>query len=308
MMAGVDGRALRLVLAVAMVAVASSLLLAGVGASEPVNAESADHGSAERIISLSPPLTQTVVALGAAELLVGLSDYCPLEEPLDPAIDRVGTSLTPSWEQLVRLRPDRILSERVQGASSTPLTAVAATTVLPWMTVSDMTRGVQILGELTGRQEEAERLRVRLMTGLARDVKADAPRVLMILGASAPGDGPLFFVQDASLHGAALGAAGFRNAMEGPVSGSPSLSVEGLLEADPDGILLLVADPEWSQDKQDQLLKRFARVPGLKAVSSMSIGVVDGPRVFNTGPSILELVRQIRREARRVGLKPGGSL
>ena len=48
----------------------------------------------------------TVVALGAGDLLVGLSDYCPLEDPVDPSIARVGTSITPSWETLVRLRPD----------------------------------------------------------------------------------------------------------------------------------------------------------------------------------------------------------
>ena len=59
-----------------------------------------------RIVSLIPSVTETILALGAADRLVARSDF-----DTDPALahlQSVGQGLTPSLEELTMLQPDAL--------------------------------------------------------------------------------------------------------------------------------------------------------------------------------------------------------
>src|SRR5262249_17028232 len=62
--------------------------------------------------SLAPSPTETAFALGAAEQLVGVTDFCdfPPEARLKP---RIGGIYTPSFETILSLRPDLVLATTV---------------------------------------------------------------------------------------------------------------------------------------------------------------------------------------------------
>ena len=70
-------------------------------------AQKSRQAGATRLISLSPALTETVLALGGAEKLVAVSDYCQL--PPGMRRPRVGSSLTPSFAAIAGLRRSVIL-------------------------------------------------------------------------------------------------------------------------------------------------------------------------------------------------------
>ena len=67
----------------------------------------------ERIISLSPTLTETVFAMGKGDRLVGRTDYCDF--PAEAAkVDSIGTITNPSIEKIVSLKPDIVISSMMK--------------------------------------------------------------------------------------------------------------------------------------------------------------------------------------------------
>ena len=56
------------------------------------------------IVSLSPSVTETVIALDAKEAIVGCTRYCRL----DPSVTRVGGLLDADIEAILRLRPESV--------------------------------------------------------------------------------------------------------------------------------------------------------------------------------------------------------
>lgn len=67
----------------------------------------------ERIISLTPNITEIVCALGLEENLVGRTDYCDYPESVS-SIESIGDIMTPNTEKIVELNPDVIISDGMQ--------------------------------------------------------------------------------------------------------------------------------------------------------------------------------------------------
>ncbi|TNF27764.1 MAG: ABC transporter substrate-binding protein [Deltaproteobacteria bacterium] len=59
-----------------------------------------------RLISTAPSITETVKYLGGEKSLVGVSNFCNI----DDSITRVGSAITPNFEKMVSLSPTKILA------------------------------------------------------------------------------------------------------------------------------------------------------------------------------------------------------
>ena len=253
----------------------------------------------ERIVSLTPAMTSTFLEMGAGAKLVGVSDYCEKTPELESAT-RVGTGLTPNYEGIVRLRPDLIVLETTKQGDYKKLEAIAETRVLPWLTLDEVVSSTQTLGAVTGRKAKTNELGRRLVSGLSPEEPLTGPRVLLLMGLSNFDGGSLWFIKRNSLHGAAMHAAGARNAIAEDVSGAPSISMEELLKIDPDIIVSLVAQPELSDEDKAIYLKRISKLGILKAVQSNKVGFVVGKQLMGTGPEILTLVDALKAELQRL--------
>ncbi|TNE87020.1 MAG: ABC transporter substrate-binding protein [Deltaproteobacteria bacterium] len=234
------------------------------------------------LVSLHPSITDTLVAIGATDQLVGRSDYCG--NPAVAEVPAVGTSLTPNLEAIVGLHPARILVEGSAGARVDQLAKLGAHEVLPWLTLDETATSIRRLGELSGHEAEAETLAKRFETRLGTPAPADAPRVLLVL--SLENGGPVWFLKRNSLHGSALEAAGYANAVAEDVEGPPTLSLERLLELDPDAIVLLV--PESADDAVIAEAKSgFEALDPLTAPGRGQLHTLAGAWL-GTGPEILD--------------------
>jgi ABC-type Fe3+-hydroxamate transport system substrate-binding protein len=87
-------------------------------------------GPPRRVVSLVPSLTEAV-AVSAAELLVGATDYCVHPPGLD--VERVGGSKYPSVERILALRPDLVLVN-VEENRREDIAALRAAGVAVWVT------------------------------------------------------------------------------------------------------------------------------------------------------------------------------
>jgi iron complex transport system substrate-binding protein len=249
-----------------------------------------------RIVSLAPAITETLFAIGAGSQVVGVSNYCeaPPEARTRP---RLGTSITPSYEAIARLRPSLVVSEKNVATRSRELEALAPTLFLPWLTLPEVASGIVELGRLTDHGPKARELSEALVRKLDVPEPAEGPRVLLVLGEAA-GD-EIWFIRRNSLHGSVLRAAGARNAVAEDVLGPPNLSAERLLALDPEAIVVLLRpDPERPALRAPQ---KFERFPTLSAVRAGRVGSIQHAAAFSHGPSILELVDTLHAELIRLG-------
>ncbi len=112
----------------------------------------------QRIISLSPSNTEVVFALGLADRVVGVTDYCNYPpEALEK--DVVGGFSTPSIERIVELEPELILASTIHEEEVTRLEGLG----LPVLVVEssmliDLYKSISLIAEVTGIADDGEAL------------------------------------------------------------------------------------------------------------------------------------------------------
>jgi len=260
----------------------------------------------QRLVSLSPAVTETLFAIGAGPEIVGVSDYCDYPEEAKK-LPRTGSALTPGYEAIVRLKPSLILCE---GAESTPrreLSALGVTKFLPWLSLEDIVASTRLLGALTGHAEHAGELAQKLWQGLAVAEAPNGPRVLAVLGETSGKLSEIYFIKQNSIHGAALRAAGARNAVARDVAGVPRLSIEELLRLDPDAIIVLVSARQGPAD-QARVLRDYQALEPLTARKNARISLLKSDAAFSNGPRILTLEAALERELSRLFPSPPRAL
>lgn len=70
------------------------------------------HTPAKRVVSLVPSVTESVIALGAGESLVGRTRYCIHPSDRVKAVARLGGTKDPDLEAIVALKPGLVLANR----------------------------------------------------------------------------------------------------------------------------------------------------------------------------------------------------
>lgn len=256
--------------------------------------------SGARLVALSPAMTETLYALGAGPAVVGVPDYYDAPAPAQ-RLPRIGTSLTPDYERIAAARPTLIVTELMEARVGRELEQLAPVLALPWLSLEDVTRGVLALGERTARRDEARALAQRFTTELRSTSTTSSPRVLLVLR-DAPGPpSEIYYVKERSLHGAALAAAGYRNAAASLSQGLPKLSVEGALALDPDYVVALEsAGSAEAPAARARFVRDWAGLSALRAVQEGHVGAVLSPHVSSVGPRLLELPGLLRAELERL--------
>lgn len=250
-----------------------------------------------RLVSLSPALTETLFAIGAGELVVGVSDYCRHPEPA-ARLAKVGTSITPNYEAIVALAPSLIVTEAAVNARPSSLERLAPTATLPWLTLDDVVQSTRRLGKLTGRFDAAEALADDISRRLSVTPAQDAPRVLLVLGYGSDQLDEVWFIRRNSMHGAALRAAGARNAVARDVWGQPRLSLEQVIALDPDMVIVLLNERARQTERVE---RQWRQIEPLTAVQRGRVRVVFAPEAFSNGPRILKLVDRLKSELEAMG-------
>ena len=246
---------------------------------------------ARRIVALVPSVTETVVALGAADRLVGRTDF-----DKGPAVDRlpsIGGGLDPSVETLVSLHPDLVLGWETSGRPELRdrLTALG----IPVFSIktedtTDVFRALRNVGRLTGRGRAADSLAAALRGELeaVRASVAGAPRpTVFYMAWNDPPltAGPKTFVSQV------IEVAGGRNVFADQAALWPTVSIEEIVRRQPD--FVVVPRGEQGQERVEAM-KRAAGWRELRALQQGRGVMVPAEVVNQPGPRLGEAARAMR--------------
>lgn len=249
-----------------------------------------------RIVSMAPNITETLYALGCGDLVVGVTSFCnyPAEASRKP---RVGGYFDPNYEAIMRLKPDMVLVLPEHESVRKYLDGIG----IPYKTVHNRTvneilETITEIGTLCGVQGRADSLRAEIETYISgiKTATADTPRLRALVSIGRQmGTGTLEDVYVAgknTIYDELLNIAGGANAYSGVDIPYPELSVEGILQLDPDVIFDLATGLEPGIVDTDTLVKDWNAAHGTSAVDKGLVHVIDEDYATIPGPRIILLL------------------
>jgi len=187
----------------------------------------------DRVVSLSPALTDIVAYVGAGDKLIGVTVFCSGE--VCKGKERVGGIVNPNLEKIYNLHPDLIVATTMTPKRDVEALERLGLNVLVFRLVSleDVINVTGRLGELLGGDEKKERELLRRIKEsvlpLSRCLKGK--RVLILFSLK-----PLYVAGKESYLGEVLSLAG---AQVVPDTSFSALSYESLEDLNPDLVILI---------------------------------------------------------------------
>jgi len=255
-----------------------ALLVLALSASQGVAAQ---DRVPRRVVSLAPSITREMYDLGAQDLLVGATSYCPVPEGSSVRI--VGNPGRISIERAYSLRPDIVLA-------STDCSSKADVAALKRLgceihvfagceNFDCMCATLTELGDLLGKGGKAEAMvresRSRLEAIQAGIRGKGRPRVFWQVGAS-----PLVTASDATFAGEFLRRAGAVNIFGDALMHYPRVNVEEVLKRNPDVIIVVTQMEPGSSPSS------WERYGGLAAVKNGRIHELNADLVCQPTPAM----------------------
>ncbi len=256
-------------------------------------AESRDSSPPGRVISLAPSITETVLALGASERLVGVTDFCRLP-PDVPGIARLGGLFNPNMELILSLKPDLVIMLPNETIARRLETHKIPTLVVPNDTMEEAICSFLTIGEAIGAEaaakELADSITRRIQETREKTQGLPRPRVLVVVDKN-----PLFAAGKGTYLNEIVAAAGGENAVPaGPIK-YPQLSMEGIISLAP-GVIVdasAVADP--SNENVRRAKEYWVRWTSLPAVKSGRVHVLRSDAMIVPGPRLFQALDEMAR-------------
>jgi len=262
-------------------------LLTGQGVAAPAQA------APNRIISLTPSVTETLYALGVGGHLVGVSAEC--DEPAAArSLPRVGTFVSPVIEQVLNLEPDLVITSPSPGNRNAVLAMERAGIRTAVVTegsgsLDDVRASIRETATAVDREPQGNDLVAALDTTLeeirTRVAGHDRPRTVILVGLE-----PLVLAGPDSYLGELVAIGGGSNVRE--VTGKwPRIGWEFLVSAAPEVVIDLSG--AHGGVNPSPAAARWRAFPDVPAVRNGRIHSVAGDLFLRPGPRTAQAAREI---------------
>ena len=252
-----------------------------------------------RVVSLAPTFTETLIALGAADRVVGIGRFDP-DVPGRPDVPRLGDAMGVNLETLTALRPDVVLvNARVLAEKLAPVASKIRVVELPTDRLDDALRAVGEIGRLVGRGREADGIVEKILAALdassrrakERTARGDArPRVLVVVQRR-----PFYSAGRGSFVDDLLTSVGAENVFGDVDQPWPTVSEESIVARAPTVILDASVGDVDTQAGRDALLADWRRFPTIPAVRAGRVLVIREDAIFRAGPRVPEAIEVLER-------------
>ena len=249
------------------------------------------NGVPQRIVSLSPAVTETLYAIGAGDKVVGVTDFCnypaaALQKP------KVGGFADINMETVISLSPDLVVAATLHIPRIVPALEKFNIPVVinDPQTIIDVVKNIRFTGRVTGLEKQADSLAAELETKYKHITEKITgqirPTVFWELSDDFWTAGPGSFINDL------INQAGGKNIAAGTKAPWAQLSAEIIIGEDPDYVFL--ADHPYGAD-----IVSAGKRPGWEQLSAVKkkhiIEIQDVNLISRPGPRVMEALEYIAR-------------
>ena len=244
---------------------------------------------AERIISLTPHMTELLFAAGAGGKIVGTVEYSNYP-PAARRIARIGDNAQLDLERIVAMKPDLVVVWQY-GNAQRQLDKLLRLGIPVYYNeprrLPDIARAIEQLGRLAGTEAvalpAAQAFTARL-ADLRRRYASRSPVTLFYQ----IWDKPLLTINGAHLISDVIELCGGKNVFAGLKLLTPEISTEAVLAADPEAI-----GGGTAEAGQTAELDAWKQWPRLKAVARGNLFVIQADIISRNTPRILDGAEQM---------------
>jgi iron complex transport system substrate-binding protein len=256
----------------------------------PPSPPTVESRAPQRIVSLTPALTEILFALGAGDRVVGVTQYCdfPPEAKTKP---KVGGYVNPSVESVLALKPDLVLVSPGPGNRDSALAMRRAglrLEIVPAETLEESLAAIELVAGFAGAEaagrDLAAAVRARLDAVAARVARAPRVRTLFCIQTD-----PIIAAGRDTLPSQLLELAGGSNVVE--ASRYPRLDVEAGAGARPE--LILQARMDLANDAPHTEEAFWKRWPSIPAVAHGRVVVLPDDLTLRPGPRVADAAEEL---------------
>ena len=254
-----------------------------------------------RVVSLAPSVTEILFALGLGDRVVGVTRFCDYP-PEAAAKPRIGGYSDPSYELILRLRPDAVFMLNLHEKQQAFLSQLGIDTMaLETGSVSNIFDSVRQIAGQCGVAPRGARLVASMEDRLVK-IKGliqgrTPPRVLVSVGRSMGSNaiGEIFAAGGNTFFNEVIQIAGGRNAVNSKTVMYPRLSAEGVIAIDPEVIIDLVNNLQDKAIAPGDVIDQWRVAAPTAAVRNGRVHVLGQDYVVIPGPRVILLVEQMAR-------------
>ncbi|MCP4215732.1 MAG: ABC transporter substrate-binding protein [bacterium] len=248
---------------------------------------------AERIITLSPALTEMVFALEKGDAIVGNTTFCNYPEKAK-TITRIGGYYDTNRELLVKLEPDVIFLYPEYHEKIKFMEKRATLVTIEHSCLEDIFSGITAVAKVLKVEAKGQALvdtiKNRLEAVRKKTSGEKRQKVLMVIGRTPDKLSNMYIVGKGDFLIDLLHMAGGENAYTGDIR-YPSISMESIMQMNPDVILELSAFNEGIEDAK--VLNLWNKFPFVRAVKNKKIKIVKNAFWVIPGPRVARIAEEM---------------
>lgn len=250
----------------------------------------------QRIVSLAPSNTEILYALGLEDKVVGVTEYCNYPETAK-AKPKIGGFTTVDIERVVALEPDLILAARIHEETVIPALEKVGLTVFALVpkTLDGVLDNISLVGEITGKSQEATRLvtsleeRIKAITDKTQALtEAERPRVLYLTWHD-----PLWTAGLGTMEDELINKAGGENIAHDLVR-HKTIDLETVIHRNPQVIVVITGHGE-AQDLPFYYVKNEPRLGTTEAVMAGRVHQIDADIFVRPTPRMVDGLEQLAK-------------
>lgn len=257
-------------------------------------AETANVSPPQRIISLSPGVTEILFAIGAGDRVVGVTDFCVFPEKAK-SLPKVGGLLNPSYETLITLQPDLIIHQPNKYKIKNFVDKLGIRNLpISMLSFAEIFSSIKKIGLATHREHAADRLIQSMQEKIhfhrTRLANVSQKSVLLILGISNDSMRELYGVGPKTFLGEMLALAGGKNILTESQAQYPKVSKEFIIHKSPEIIIEVGPKDILSREASKKRRQGWKIFSTIRAVKNNDIHIIGADYILIPGPRLVNII------------------
>ena len=253
-------------------------------------------GNTEKVVSLSPHITEIIYALKQQQKLVAVTDFCTYPAEAQNKT-KIGGLINPNLEQIISLKAGLFIGTPAHSELAKKLARQNINCVLlPNDNLQDIFTSIDSIGKLLDCRATADSLNRALSDSILfytnKAKKLDKhPRTMLAIGRESGSVRKITVSGGSTFISSLWNGAGGENVFSDLPAKYALINREALLAEDPDVIIEFKFKEAWDSNKQRQNLSEWSELANLKAVKNAQIYVLTGDYTLIPSPRIYLLLK-----------------